>query len=177
MSCSPVLGEVSAEGGGEDGALELVEQGGQAIEAGLRGAGLFEDGVELSDDAALPVRVRPDGGRRPRVRVGRVVGLRERRVDGRRGGLRQGRPVPAGFADALERLLGGDVDLAETGRRGMSNVLRYFRLASVLPKVEHELERAAARRMPPAGSGQEVYRMAVLAEKLFQVMLQDAYAA
>jgi hypothetical protein len=60
---APVLREVAAEGSGEDGALELLQQRRQAFEAGLRGAAPLEDGVEFVDDAALLVERREVNGK------------------------------------------------------------------------------------------------------------------
>jgi hypothetical protein len=44
---APVGGEVAAEGGGEDGALELFDERGEALEAGLGSARLREDRIDL----------------------------------------------------------------------------------------------------------------------------------
>lgn len=59
---APVFGEVPPEGGGQDGALELLEQVREAREARLRSAGLLEDGIKLGGDAPLLVE-RWDGKR------------------------------------------------------------------------------------------------------------------
>lgn len=53
MRLAPVLREVAAEGGGEDGALELLEERGDAVEGLLGLLGVREKGVDLVDDAPL----------------------------------------------------------------------------------------------------------------------------
>jgi hypothetical protein len=56
---APLLGEVAAEGGGEDGLAELLEQGGDGVERVARAPAALLQGLELGDDAALL----PEGGK------------------------------------------------------------------------------------------------------------------
>ncbi|HVK16686.1 MAG TPA: glycosyltransferase family 4 protein, partial [Fimbriiglobus sp.] len=83
-----------------------------------------------------------------------------------------------GFADAIESVLTGRVDLPTLARRSMAVTLRDFHLRAVLPAIEEELVRAARsqtdRRRPPAG---EVYRLGLLAEKTFQLLTHEAAQA
>jgi glycosyltransferase involved in cell wall biosynthesis len=80
-----------------------------------------------------------------------------------------------GFADAMHAVLSDRVDLPALARRSMAVVLRDFHLRAALPAIEEELERAARsradRRRP---SADEVYRLGILAEKEFQLLIQEA---
>ena len=80
------------------------------------------------------------------------------------------------FADALEAVLTGAIDLAPIARRAAAVVGRDFHLRVQLPRIEHALRAAAARPRPPAGTAAEAYRLALLAEKLTRVLVQEAAA-
>jgi glycosyltransferase involved in cell wall biosynthesis len=80
-----------------------------------------------------------------------------------------------GFADAIHGVLAGRVDLPTLARRSMAVTLRDFHLRAVLPTIEEELERAARSRTdcrrPPV---EQVYRLGILAEKAFPLLIQEA---
>jgi len=82
-----------------------------------------------------------------------------------------------GFAFMLGEILQGRVDLAPIGRRGALAVRRDFHLDSLLPKIERILGRIAQQDRSGAGTSDEVYRLALLAEKLNSVLLQEPYCA
>lgn len=77
------------------------------------------------------------------------------------------------FADAFEKILTGQINLEPIARRGTEVIWRDFRIDALLPRIERALERAAARPRQPAGRPDEAYRLALLAEKLTAVMLQE----
>jgi glycogen(starch) synthase len=81
---------------------------------------------------------------------------------------------PDAFADAIAAILGGAVDLQPIARRASAVVGRDFHLDAQVPKIERALASAAARPREGAGTAAEAYRMALLAEKLTRVLVQEA---
>jgi len=77
-----------------------------------------------------------------------------------------------GLADVFQSVLDGRTDLAPLARRASAVIWRDFHLDALLPQIEAAL--AKASRSPPSGTGtfDESYHMALLAERLTQVMLQ-----
>lgn len=84
---------------------------------------------------------------------------------------------PEALADALDRVLTGQVSVAAVGGRGGRAVLGHFHLSVLLPRIVAELTRAAAARRPAAGPPDEAYRIAVLAEKTLAALIQETAAA
>ncbi|WP_435011085.1 glycosyltransferase family 4 protein [Tundrisphaera lichenicola] len=84
---------------------------------------------------------------------------------------------PDAFADALAAILSGEVDLGPIARRAASVIGRDFHLDRILPSIERALTLAAGRDRDGAGSGDEAYRMALLAEKLTRVFIHEAIPA
>ena len=82
-----------------------------------------------------------------------------------------------GFASAFGSVLGGGVAVGPVASRGQAAVWRDFHLDAQLPKIEAALARESARPRAGAGTSAEAYRLAVLAEKLAYVLVQDAHAA
>ncbi|AGA25884.1 glycosyltransferase family 4 protein [Singulisphaera acidiphila] len=82
-----------------------------------------------------------------------------------------------GFAHMFGEILDGRVDLEPIGRRGALAVRRDFHLDKLLPKIERILTRAARQSRDGAGTSDEVYRLALLAEKLTSVLIQEPYCA
>ncbi|HEV3339343.1 MAG TPA: glycosyltransferase family 4 protein, partial [Pirellulales bacterium] len=78
------------------------------------------------------------------------------------------------FADVLAGVLEGRVDLKQIGRRGAAVVWRDFKREVVVPRVEAALARAADRRCKTTGTYEDVYRMALLADKLTEALVQEA---
>jgi glycogen synthase len=81
------------------------------------------------------------------------------------------------FAAAIAGVLNGQVALAPLARRGQAAVGRDFHLDAVLPRIERALQRAAGSPREGAGAPADAYRLAVLAEKLAEILMCDAHAA
>jgi glycogen(starch) synthase len=85
--------------------------------------------------------------------------------------------TPDAFADALGAVMDGSIDLGPIARRGSSVVGRDFHLDALIPRIERALATAARRPRRDAGTADEAYRLALLAEKLTRVLVQEAEAA
>ena len=74
-------------------------------------------------------------------------------------------------------ILRGEIDLEPIGRRGERPAWRDFHIDAILPRIERML--AEASRQPRAGPGtaDEAYRMARMAEKLTQALVQESLCA
>ena len=81
------------------------------------------------------------------------------------------------LAQVLREILEGRVDLESLGRRVSTVVRRDFHMDAILPRIERVLVRAAKRPRTGGGTASEAYRMALLAEKLTQVLIQEPYRA
>ena len=84
---------------------------------------------------------------------------------------------PAAFADALVAVLNGATDLAPIAQRAAAVVGRDFHLDALIPRVEVALVQAAAAPRRPGKPTAELYRLALLAEKLAQVFLSELVPA
>jgi glycogen synthase len=80
-----------------------------------------------------------------------------------------------GFAHMFGEILDGRVDLEPIGRRGAVAVRRDFHLDRLLPRIERVLARAARQPRDGGGTPDEAYRLALLAEKLTSVLVQEPY--
>jgi glycosyltransferase involved in cell wall biosynthesis len=81
------------------------------------------------------------------------------------------------FASHLAAILDGERDIAQIGRRVAAVVRRAFHLSAIIPRIEGALARAACRPRVGAGRADEAYRMALLAEKLSRVLIQETLCA
>jgi glycosyltransferase involved in cell wall biosynthesis len=81
---------------------------------------------------------------------------------------------PEAFAQVFQDALDGRIDLAVLGRRVRAVVRRDFHLDALLPRIEAALARAAREPRGRAGTAAEAYRLALLAEKLTGVLMQEA---
>ena len=90
--------------------------------------------------------------------------------------LKASRDAPS-FAGVIAGVIDGNVSLGPIARRGGAAVWRDFHLDALLPTIENSLFRAAATPRDGAGSAGDAYRLAVLAEKLANILLQDCCAA
>ena len=81
------------------------------------------------------------------------------------------------FANVIARVLDGELRLEPIARRGEEAVWRDFHLEAQIPSIEKSLERASATPRLDAGSEADAYRLAMLAEKLSSILLQDDCAA
>jgi len=85
---------------------------------------------------------------------------------------------PDAFADVVGAIMDGSIDLGPIARRGASVVGRDFHLDAQIPRIEQELRAASHHpRQSPRGSADEAYRLALLAEKLTRVLVQEAEEA
>ncbi len=86
--------------------------------------------------------------------------------------------TPRAFADALARVMAGTIDLGPIARRAASVVGRDFHLDAQIPRIEAALAGASGssggRERGGEDAGAEAYRMALLAEKLARVLVQEA---
>jgi len=85
--------------------------------------------------------------------------------------------TPAAFAAALGAIMAGSIDLGPIARRAAAAVGRDFHLDALIPEIERALASASRRGRDGAGTGAEAYRMALLAEKLTKVLVQEAVSA
>jgi glycosyltransferase involved in cell wall biosynthesis len=85
--------------------------------------------------------------------------------------------TPEAFAEIFARILDGEVDLERLSRRASAVVWRDFHLNALVPRIERALEAAARQPRPGVGSAREAYHLALLAEKLSQVLIQEPYCA
>ncbi len=83
----------------------------------------------------------------------------------------------AALADSLAGLADGRVPIAPIARRAAAVAWRDFRVDAVAAQIEGVLARAAGDPRRPPGDADELYRLAILAEKLMQVMVTEAQAA
>ena len=77
----------------------------------------------------------------------------------------------------FRQILEGRIDLGALGRRASAMVRRGFRLETLIPRIERALAQAARAPRPPGGSASDAYRLALLAEKLSHVLIQESYRA
>ncbi len=84
--------------------------------------------------------------------------------------------TPDAFADSLVSILDGTVDLEPIARRAAAVIGRDFHLENVVPRIERALLEASKKPRTGAGTTAEAYRMALLAEKLTKVLVQEAVA-
>jgi glycosyltransferase involved in cell wall biosynthesis len=81
------------------------------------------------------------------------------------------------FADAFRRILDGEVALHPLARRAEAAVWRDFHLDALLPRIEAALADATARPRGLAGEPDDAYRLALLAEKLSEVLIHETCVA
>jgi glycosyltransferase involved in cell wall biosynthesis len=79
------------------------------------------------------------------------------------------------FRQVFRDILTGRIDLQPIARRASAVIWRDFHLDRLLPRIERVLERAAGQPRTGAGTAAEAYRLALLAEKLAQVIVQEPY--
>jgi glycogen synthase len=86
--------------------------------------------------------------------------------------------TPDAFADSIAAILDGTTSLGSIARRGASVIGRDFHLDVQVVKIERALDRASRSvRVSKIGSSSEAYRMALLAEKLTKVLVQESLPA
>jgi glycosyltransferase involved in cell wall biosynthesis len=77
------------------------------------------------------------------------------------------------FAAAFQDVLDGRTRLAPIARRASAVIWRDFHLDALLPRIERALEAAAEQPRSGAGTPDEAYRLALLAERLTEVLVQE----
>lgn len=77
----------------------------------------------------------------------------------------------------FRQILEGRIDLGALGRRASAMVRRDFHQETLIPRIERALARAARVPRPPGGSTTDAYRLALLAEQLTQVLIQESFRA
>ncbi len=85
--------------------------------------------------------------------------------------------TPEAFARVFASVLDGTIDAAPIGRRAAAVVRRDFHLDAIAPRIERALGEAAKADRSGAGSADEAYRLALLAERLSKVIIQECVAA
>jgi glycosyltransferase involved in cell wall biosynthesis len=80
-----------------------------------------------------------------------------------------------GFRPVFANILTGKIDLEPIGRRASAVIRRDFHLDQLFPRIERLLVRAAGQPRTGAGTSAEAYRLALLAEKLTQVLVQEPF--
>jgi glycosyltransferase involved in cell wall biosynthesis len=81
------------------------------------------------------------------------------------------------FAGVIRQVLDGEIALEPIARRGETAVWRDFHIDAVLPRIEAALRDTARAPRTGAGTAAEAYRLAVLAEKLSDILMQEACTA
>lgn len=85
--------------------------------------------------------------------------------------------TPEAFAAAFRQVLERRIDLEPIGRRASAMVRRDLHLDSLVVRIERALDRAAQAPRSAGGSPEEAYRLALLAEKLTHVLIQEPHRA
>jgi glycogen synthase len=106
--------------------------------------------------------------------ISRVCGISEWLVEGVHC-LKADRDAEA-FAAAWAGVIDGRVALEPLARRGAAAAWRDFHVEVVLDRIESLLSEAAARDRSGAGDPAEAYRLALLAEKLSQLLVVESVA-
>ncbi len=82
---------------------------------------------------------------------------------------------PYAFADSIAAILDGTTRLGPIARRAAAVIGRDFHLDNQVVTIERALDRASRRvRVADVGTSSEAYRMALLAEKLTKVLVQES---
>jgi len=81
------------------------------------------------------------------------------------------------FAHVFRQVFDGTIELEPLARRVAATVWRDFHLDAFLPRIESALERASRQSRAGAGTRAEAYRLALLAEKLALVLVEEPFCA
>jgi glycosyltransferase involved in cell wall biosynthesis len=81
------------------------------------------------------------------------------------------------FAASVETILDGTINLEPISRRASDVIRRDFHLDQIIVRIEDILCRAATEPRAKTGTPADAYRLAVLAEKLAGVLIQDSLCA
>ncbi|MEO6809437.1 MAG: glycosyltransferase family 4 protein [Isosphaeraceae bacterium] len=83
----------------------------------------------------------------------------------------------AAFARTVSAVLDGSIDLEPIGRRASAVARREFHIDTIIPRIEDHLRRASRQSRAGAGTPEEAYRLALLAEKLSRVLIHESLCA
>ncbi len=83
----------------------------------------------------------------------------------------------AAFAGTFRDVIEGAIDLGPLSRRGAALARRDFHLDVLIVAIEKVLATASSRPRDPAGSAEEAYRLALMAEKLTRVLIHESQVA
>lgn len=78
------------------------------------------------------------------------------------------------FARSFAAVLDGTIDLGPIGHRLAAVVRRDFHLDAIVTRLEHTLAEAADQPRDGGGTAEEAYRLALLAERLSRVLIQES---
>jgi hypothetical protein len=81
------------------------------------------------------------------------------------------------FARTIAAVLDGSIDLEPIGRRAAAVARRDFHIDTIIPRIENLLRLASRQSRAGAGTPEEAYRLALLAEKLSRVLIQESLSA
>lgn len=81
------------------------------------------------------------------------------------------------FAKTIAAVLDGSIDLEPIGRRASVVARRDFHIDTIVPRIEELLRRASQQSRAGAGAPEDAYRLALLAEKLSRVLIQESLSA
>jgi glycosyltransferase involved in cell wall biosynthesis len=85
--------------------------------------------------------------------------------------------TPRAFAQVFRRIADGKIDLEPLGRRGEVTAWRDFHIDTILPRIEQMLVRASHRSRAGAGTAEDAYRLARMAEQMTQLLIQESLCA
>ncbi len=85
--------------------------------------------------------------------------------------------TPAAFAEVFRAVMDGRIHLEPIARRAEVAAWRDFQIDAILPRIERKLAAAARQSRAGAGTADEAYRMARMAEQLTQALYQESLSA
>ncbi|MDB5350036.1 MAG: glycosyltransferase [Planctomycetota bacterium] len=150
---------------------------------GSRSQAELADAFSESDVFAFPTRAREPFGFAPLEAAARgcvpvvsqACGIAEWFLHGVH--LLKARRNPESFAKLFAAIASGSIELESIGRRGSAVIRREFHIDAIVPRIERALASAARQSREGSGTAEEAYRLAILAEKLSKVMIQESLCA
>jgi glycosyltransferase involved in cell wall biosynthesis len=85
--------------------------------------------------------------------------------------------TPRAFAEVFRRIADHQIDLEPLGRRGEVTAWRDFHIDTILPRIERMLVRASRQSRAGAGTAEDAYRLARMAEQMTQWLIQESLCA
>jgi glycosyltransferase involved in cell wall biosynthesis len=143
----------------------------------------LSDRFAESDVFAFPTRSREPFGFAPLEAAARgcvplisqTCGLAEWFVHGVH--LLKARRSPQDFANQFAAILDGSIDLSPMSGRTAEIIAHEYTIESIAPRIVEVLTQEAIRPRSRAGSAAEAYQLAVLAERLSSVLIQETLCA